>query len=96
MVVDKYGNQFDVGDYVLIAEVPFGFPYFAVLSVVKVEKIEKDHQQEDRVYFEQWYPIERRGVLLSCKADNCVVTTEHNYLIALKRRDEWDKKGEAK
>lgn len=95
MAVDKYGNSFDVGDYVLIAEVPYGFPYFAMISAVKVKKIERDHLLEDRVYFERWYPIEQRGELLSRKADDCVVTTEHNYLIALKRRDEWDKKGEA-
>lgn len=91
MVVDKYGNPFGVGDYVLIAEVPFGFHYFAMISVVRVEKIEKGHWQEDRVYFERLYPIEQRGELFSRKADDCVVTTEHNYLVALKRRDEWDK-----
>ncbi len=94
MAVDKYGNSFGVGDYVLIAETPFGFHYFAMISIVKVEKIEKDYWQEDRVYFERWYPIEQRGELLSHKADDCVVTTEHNYLVALKRRDEWDKIGD--
>jgi hypothetical protein len=92
MVVDKYGNEIKVGSHVLFAEVPSGWSYLAVISVTDVVKIEKDYQQENRIYFERWYPIEQRGELLSCKASDCVVTTEHNYLVALKRRDEWDKK----
>lgn len=72
------------------------WPYLAIISVTDIVKIEKNHQQEDMVYFERWYPIEQRGELLSCKASDCVVTTEHNYLVALKRRDEWDKKEEEK
>lgn len=95
MAVDQYGNSFGVGDYALITEVPSGLPYFAMISVVRVEKIEKNNHQKDIVYFERWYPIEQRGELLSCKASDCVVTTEHNYLVALKRRDEWDKRGDA-
>lgn len=96
MVIDKYGNEIKVGSYVLFAEVPSGWPYLAIISVTDVVKIEKNYQQEDVIYFERWYPIEQRGELLSCKASGCVVTTEHNYLVALKRRDEWDKKEEEK
>lgn len=91
MAVDQYGNSFGVGDYVLITEVLSGLPYFAMISVVRVEKIEKDNHQKDIVYFERWYPIEQRGELIYWQADDCVVTTEHNYLVSLKRRDEWDK-----
>lgn len=91
MAVDQYGNLFGVGDYVLITEVPSGLPYFAMISVVRVEKIEKNNHQKDIVYFERWYPIEQRGELIYQQADDCVVTTEHNYLVSLKRRDEWDK-----
>lgn len=94
MAVDQYGNSFGVGDYVLITEVPSGLPYFAMISVVRVEKIEKDNHQKDIVYFERWYPIKERGELLYRHAKECVVTTEHNYLVALKRRDEWDERGE--
>lgn len=95
MAVDQYGDSFDVGNYVLIADILFGFPYFATISVVKVKKIEwSEYWKEDYIYFERQYPIERRGELLSRRAKDCVVTTEHNYLVALKRRDEWDKRGE--
>jgi hypothetical protein len=91
VAVDQYGNSFGVGDYVLITEVPSSLPYFAMISVVRVEKIEKNNHQKDIVYFERWYPIEQRGELIYRQADDCVVTTEHNYLVSLKRRDEWDK-----
>lgn len=91
MAVDQYGNSFSVGDYVLITEVPSCLPYFAMISVVRVEKIEKDNHQKDIVYFERWYPIEQRGELIYRETNDCVVTTEHNYLVSLKRRDEWDK-----
>lgn len=93
MVVDKYGNPFDVGDYVLTAEQASECKYIVFVSVVQVAKIEWDEYWSDyRVYFERWYPIDERGELLYHYAKDCVVTTEHNYLVALKRRDEWDKK----
>lgn len=92
MVVDKYGNSFGVGDYVLIAEQASECKYIVSVSVVKVAKIEWDEYWSDyRIYFERWYPIDERGELLYHYAKDCVVTTEHNYLVALKRRDEWDK-----
>lgn len=93
MVVDKYGNSFGVGDYVLIADQASECKYIVVVSVVQVAKIEWDECWGDyRVYFERWYPIDERGELLYHYAKDCVVTTEYNYLVALKRRDEWDKK----
>lgn len=93
MVVDKYGNSFGVGDYVLIADQASEYKYIVVVSVIQVAKIEWDEYWGDcRVYFERWYPIDERGELLYNYAKDCVVTTEHNYLVALKRRDEWDKK----
>lgn len=93
MVVDKYGNSFGVGDYVLIADQASECKYIVVVSVIQVSKIEWDEYWGDyRVYFERWYPIDERGELLYNYAKDCVVTTEHNYLVALKRRDEWDKK----
>lgn len=92
MVVDKYGNSFGVGDYVLIAEQASECKYIVFVSVVQVAKIEWDEYLSDyRIYFERWYPIDERGELLYHYAKDCVVTTEHNYLVALKRRDEWDK-----
>ncbi len=92
MVVDKYGNSFGVGDYVLIAEQASECKYIVFVSVVQVAKIEWDEYWSDyRIYFERWYPIDERGELLYHYAKDCVVTTEHNYLVALKRRDEWDK-----
>lgn len=92
MVVDKYGNSFGVGDYVLIAEKASECKYIVFVSVVQVAKIEWDEYRSDyRIYFERWYPIDERGELLYHYAKDCVVTTEHNYLVALKRRDEWDK-----
>lgn len=92
MVVDKYGNSFGVGDYVLIAEQASECKYIVFVSVVQVAKIEWDEYRSDyRIYFERWYPIDERGELLYHYAKDCVVTTEHNYLVALKRRDEWDK-----
>ncbi len=92
MVVDKYGNSFGVGDYVLIADQASECKYIVVVSVVQVAKIEWDEYWGDySVYFERWYPIDERGELLYHYAKDCVVTTEHNYLVALKRRDEWDK-----
>lgn len=95
MAVDQYGNPFDVGDYVLIADQASDCKYIVFVSVVKVIKIELDEYWGDyRVYFERWYPIKKRGELLYCHAKDCVVTTEQNYLVALKRRDEWDKKEE--
>lgn len=93
MVVDQYGNSFNIGDYVLIADQASEYKYIVFITVAQVVKIEWDeHWGDYRVYFERWYPIERRGELLSCYAKDCVVTNEHNYLVALKRRDEWDKK----
>lgn len=93
MVVDKYGNPFGVGDYVLIADQASECKYIVFVSVAQVVKIEWDEYWGDyRVYFERWYPIDERGELLYHYAKDCVVTTEHNYLVALKRRDEWDKK----
>lgn len=93
MVVDKYGNSFGVGDYVLIADQASECKYIVVVSVIQVAKIEWDEYWSDyRVYFERWYPIDERGELLYHYAKDCVVTTKHNYLVALKRRDEWDKK----
>ncbi len=95
MVVDQYGNPFGVGDYVLIAEQASECKYIVFVSVVQVAKIEWDEYWSDyRVYFERWYPIKERGELLYRHAKECVVTTEHNYLVALKRRDEWDERGE--
>lgn len=95
MVVDQYGNPFGVGDYVLIAEQASECKYIVFVSVVQVAKIEWDEYWGDyRVYFERWYPIKERGELLYRHAKECVVTTEHNYLVALKRRDEWDERGE--
>lgn len=92
MVVDKYGNSFGVGDYVLIAEQASECKYIVFVSVVQVAKIEWDEYLSDyRIYFERWYPIDERGEFLYHYAKDCVVTTEHNYLVALKRRDEWDK-----
>lgn len=92
MVVDQYGNPFGVGDYVLIAESAFDCKYIIFVSVVQVEKIEWDEYWGDySIYFKQWYPIEKRGNLLRRHAKDCVVTNEHNYLVASKRRDEWDK-----
>ena len=92
MVVDKYGNSFGVGDYVLIVDQASECKYIVVVSVVQVAKIEWDEYWGDySVYFERWYPIDERGELLYHYAKDCVVTTEHNYLVALKRRDEWDK-----
>lgn len=93
MVVDQYGNPFDVGDYVLIADILFGFPYFATISVVKVEKIEwSEYWKEHYIYYERQYPIKRRGELLSRRAKECVVTTESNYLVQKKQNEEWEKK----
>ena len=95
MVVDQYGNPFGVGDCVLIAEQASECKYIVFVSVVQVAKIEWDEYWSDyRVYFERWYPIKERGELLYRHAKECVVTTEHNYLVALKRRDEWDERGE--
>ena len=92
MVVDKYGNSFGVGDYVLIAEQASECTYIVFVSVVKVAKIEWDEYWSDyRIYFERWYPIDERGELLYHYAKDCVVTTEHNDLVALTRRNDWDK-----
>ena len=47
MVVDKYGNSFGVGDYVLIAEQASECKYIVFVSVVQVAKIEWDEYWSD-------------------------------------------------